>query len=173
MNDRHRRLAVLHALAALVVMTACAKAPPPVAPVEPAPKPVEAHMTIAVTADANPDATGRPSPVVLRLYQLKADSAFKGADFFGLFDDEQQALGAELLSRTELVLAPSDLRAIDVALDADARFVGAVAAFRDIRNAQWRALVPTWPEGLKHLIVAVERGRIVVSLQDADNQHLR
>lgn len=166
MNIRHRRLVVLWALMPGFVVAGCAKAPPPVAPVEP--KPVEAHMTIAVTADANPDATGRPSPVVVRVYQLKGDAGFKGSEFFGLFDDEQQALGADLVMRTEYVLAPSELRSIDVALAADTRFVGAVAAFRDIRNSQWRGLVPAWREGLKHMIVAVERARIVVSLQDSD-----
>jgi type VI secretion system protein VasD len=168
----HRYSSVMWALISGVVLVSCAKPPAPVA--EPvAPKPVEAHMTIAVTPDANPDATGRPSPVVVRVYQLKGDAAFKGAEFFGLFDDEQQALGAELISRSEFVLAPSDLRAIDVKLNADARFVGAVAAFRDIRNSQWRGLVPTWSEGLKHVSVAIERARIVVSLQDSETHQSR
>jgi type VI secretion system protein VasD len=148
----------------VIVAASCAKAPPAAAP-EPV-KPVEAHMTLAATADANPDAGGRPSPVVVRVYQLKGDAAFSGAEFFGLFDDEQQVLGAEFISRTEFVLAPSELRAVAVKLAGDARFVGVVAAFRDIRNSQWRVLVPTWREGLKHMIVAVERARIVLSVSD-------
>jgi type VI secretion system VasD/TssJ family lipoprotein len=47
-----------------------------------------------------------------------------------------------------------------VAISNETRYVGAIAAFRDIRNAQWRVLVPAPRQGLT---VAIERDRIVVS----------
>ena len=53
------------------------------------------RLTLAATADSNPDATGRPSPVVVRVYQLKTDVAFKGAEFFALFDDDMKVLGPD------------------------------------------------------------------------------
>ena len=118
-------------------------------------------MTLAASADANPDGTGRPSPVVVRVYQLKTDAAFNAAEFFALFDDDQKVLGQELISRDEFVLAPSERRTIDVTLSGDTRFVGALAAFRDIRNAQWRGLIPAPSKGLT---VAVERARVVLSV---------
>jgi type VI secretion system protein VasD len=121
---------------------------------------------ISAAPDTNPDPNGRPSPVVVRLYQLKGDAAFAGAEFFGLFDDEEQALGAELISRVEFVLAPAEERTVDVPVAAGARFVGALAAFRDIRNAQWRALVPTWSEGARQMTLAIERARIIASVAD-------
>ena len=121
---------------------------------------IKAPMTISAAEDTNPDSTGRPSPVVVRVYQLKTDAAFTAAEFFPLFDDEQKVLGAELISRDEFVLAPAEKRTIDVALSGETRYVGAIAAFRDIRNAQWRMLVPTPKKGLT---VAVEKARIVVS----------
>jgi type VI secretion system protein VasD len=95
------------------------------------------------------------------VYQLRTDGAFVGADFFALFDDDQKALGQELISRDEFVLAPSEQRMLDVTVSGEARFVGAVAAFRDIRNAQWRGLVPA-PKN--DLTVAVERARIVLTV---------
>lgn len=121
---------------------------------------IKAPMTLAASEDANPDSSGRPSPIVVRVYQLKTDAAFNAAEFFPLFDDEQKVLGAELISRDEFVLAPAETRTIDVALSGDTRYVGAVAAFRDIRNAQWRVLVPAPKKGLT---VAVEKARIIVS----------
>jgi type VI secretion system protein VasD len=121
----------------------------------------KAPMTIAASADTNPDSTGRPSPVVVRVYQLRTDAAFKGADFFALFDDDQKALGQELISRDEFVLAPAEQRKMDVTVSGETRFVGAIAAFRDIRNAQWRVLVPASSKGLT---LAVERARIVLSV---------
>lgn len=118
-------------------------------------------MTLAATVDTNPDGAGRPSPIVVRVYQLRTDGAFNGADFFPLFDDDQKVLGPELITRDEFVLAPAEQRTIDVTLSAETRYVGAVAAFRDIRNAQWRGLIPAPRNGLR---VTIERARIVLSV---------
>jgi type VI secretion system protein VasD len=142
----------------------CAKAPPPAPPsitiAAPPDARVKAPMTLAASSDTNPDATGRPSPVVVRVYQLKTDAAFNGADFFQLFDDEQKVLGAELISRDEFVLAPAERRMLDVTVSGETRYVGVIAAFRDIRNAQWRGLVSAPRKGLT---VTVERARIVLA----------
>src|SRR6185503_3041717 len=97
--------------AALAVSAAaCAKAPPPVAPpalppisiVAPppvAPPTIKAAMTIFVSADANPDSSGRPSPVYVRVYQLKGDKPFRSVDFFDVWDDEKKALGETFITR--------------------------------------------------------------------------
>lgn len=164
MNVRHRRRLVASMFLAVLIMVSCGKAPPPPPIVlAPPPKPVPAAFTITASADTNPDATGRPSPVVIRVYQLKGDAAFTGAEFFPLFDDDQKVLGSELISREEYVLAPSERRTVEVPLSDDARFLGAVAAFRDIRNSQWRVLVPATRNGMT---VGVERARVVLSVAD-------
>jgi type VI secretion system protein VasD len=148
-----------------VVVAGCAKppavaAPPPITIVAPAEAKVTAAMTIRASADANPDRTGRPSPVVVRIYQLRTDAAFNTASFTELFENEEQVLGAELITRDEYVLAPQDSRTINVTIAGETRFVGAIAGFRDILNAQWRGLVPAPKMGLT---VAVERTRLVMS----------
>lgn len=166
MTSRWSRRDLVSALAVMLAAGACAKAPPPppsLPPITIAAPPetkTKAAMTLTASADTNPDATGRPSPVVVRVYQLKTDAAFKGAEFFALFDDDQKVLGAELISRDEFVLAPAERRTIDVSVSGETRFVGALAAFRDIRNAQWRGLVPAPRSGLN---VTIERARVVVS----------
>jgi type VI secretion system protein VasD len=155
------------ALTITAALAACGKAPPPAPPAAPvitiaAPPDarIKATMTLSATADTNPDATGRPSPVVVRVFQLRGDGAFSAADYFPLYDDDKMVLGPELITRDEFVLAPGDRRSLEVTLAADTRFVGAIAAFRDIRNAQWRALIPAASNGLT---VTVERSRIAVS----------
>jgi len=125
---------------------------------------VKAPMTLGASADANPDANGRPSPVVVRIYQLKTDAAFTGSDFFPLFDDDKKVLGPELISRDEFVLAPNEHKTLDISVATETRFIGAIAAFRDIRNAQWRVLLPASRKGLS---VAVERARVVLSVAPA------
>ena len=158
----HSRLALLWIVLPAIALAGCGRSPKPVLP----PEPVAAHITLAASADTNPDPKGRPSPVVVRLYQLRGDAAFVGADFFGLYEDEQKALGAELVNRAEYVLTPSENRTIDVAMSSDVRFLGAVAAFRDIRNADWRVLVPTWREGKRNMTLTVQRARVVLSVAD-------
>jgi type VI secretion system protein VasD len=167
MTLRQRDTTLVCALVIAAAAGGCGKAPPlppPAAPpltiAAPPEAKVKASMTIAVSPDVNPDRTGRPSPVVVRVYQLKTDAAFASAEFFALFDDEDKVLGPELISRDEFVLQPADRRTIDVAVSSETRFVGAIAAFRDIRNAQWRSLVPAPRKGLT---VAVERARVVLS----------
>ncbi len=164
-----RRCAVVLALACAAAAAGCAKKAPPPAPIVIAapvePKLVSTKVAIAATADINPDATGRPSPVVLRVYQLRDGDKFRNADFFALYDDDQKVLGSELLSRQEFMLSPSASQTVDVNVAADAKFLGAIAAFHDIRTAQWRVIMPAPHNGFS---VAVERARIVVTATESD-----
>jgi len=130
--------------------------PPQVALPPPPPEPYRARITIAASADVNPDANGRPSPIVVRVYQLKTDTTFVGADYFPLFDSEQKVLGADLISRREYVMAPAEQRVVELELDLGARFVGVLAAFRDIRNADWRVLQPA---ARQNFAIAISRAR--------------
>jgi len=116
-------------------------------------------LTVAASSDVNPDSSGRPSPIVLRIFQLKSDATFSRADYSGLLDDDQRALGSELIIRDEFVLVPSENRNLQIAISPDSRFVAAAAGFRDIRNAEWRVLVPT---PIRGLTVSVEKARVRV-----------
>jgi type VI secretion system protein VasD len=155
-------------LAAAAIAIACGKAPPLPPPAAPPPltiaappeASVKASLTIAVAGDANPDRNGRPSQVIVRIYQLRTDSAFAAADLLPLYDDEKAILGPELISRDEFVLQPADSRTIDVAVSKETRFIGAIVPFRDDRNAQWRALLPVTKGGVK---VDVGRASVMLS----------
>jgi type VI secretion system protein VasD len=141
-------------------LVAC-KSKPPKPP--PPPPPVILSLSLAATADANPDSQGRPSPVVVRLYELKDNAAFADADIYALFDKEQATLGAALIAREEYELAPGETRAKELRPPLDAHFIGVVAAYRDIRNAQWRAQVAV-PDKSKKLGIAVERASVRIAV---------
>jgi type VI secretion system protein VasD len=166
MTLRHRSSIFAVVSAVVLISIACGKTPPPAAP-QPAPLPppkVErTRLTLAATADSNPDGSGRPSPVVVRIYQLKTDTAFKGAEFFALFDDDMKVLGPDLIGRNEYTLAPSERRTMEFDVSADAQFVGVIAAYRDIRNAQWRTILEA-PRKTPEVTVAIERARVVLSV---------
>ena len=160
-----RSLVVVPAVLTIALAAGCGKAPPamPQPPALTIAAPPEAKikstMTITVSADANPDRNGRPSPVVLRIYQLKADSAFKAAELLPLYDDDQKVLGQELISRDEYVLQPSETTTLDVVLSTETRFVGAIVPFRDDRNAKWSSIVPAPKGGM-----TIQVGRASVAL---------
>jgi len=117
-----------------------------------APKPTVTKATLVVASDANPDSKGRASPIVVRVYQLKEEGAFTSADFFALFDKEKETLGASIVAREEYNLRPGETRQLEMKIAPEARFVGAVAAFRDIRNAKWRVVSPAPEKGLTDLL---------------------
>lgn len=143
-----------------VLLVACAAKP-----AKP-PKPQPVTLTIAVSADVNPDSQTRPSPIVVRLYQLKDDAAFKAADFYALYDKDQATLGAALVSREDFEFAPGERHSADMPLSTDAQFIGVIAAYRDIRNAQWRTLTAAPEKGIVNIVkknklaIAIERARV-------------
>jgi len=104
-----------------------------------------AVISMNVKDVVNPDIHGRPSPVVVRIYELKSLTAFNGADFFSLYEKEKETLGAELLARQEYFLRPGDKLEFKRKLQDDTRYVAVVAAFRDLEHSQWRSSVAVNP----------------------------
>ncbi len=148
-----RLLFSLVAAVALTTLPACGGKPPK-EDKPPAPAPV-LRVDVAAAADANRGPAGQGLPIVVRLYELKAQGAFSGADFYSLYDREAKALGGELIAREELTLAPGQMRQIVKPLNPQARYLGVLGAFRDIDRATWRALVPLVDGKDNNLDVAV------------------
>lgn len=107
-----------------------------------APKPTILKVELDVDSRVNPDSRGRPSPIVVRFYELKSLAAFNAADFFSLFEHDRETLGTELVAREELELHPKEHRKFDRVLQLDTHFVGVIAAFRDLEQARWRTAMP-------------------------------
>jgi type VI secretion system protein VasD len=137
--------------------------PPPAAPpvtiAAPAETKTKASMTLAAESNVNPDRTGRPSPVQVRVYQLKAAMVFQDSQFDPLYDDDKKVLGEALVTRDDFTLAPGEKKTLEVSLAADTRFVGVVAVFRDVldKESQWRAVAPA-PR--KNLLVTLAGKRV-------------
>jgi type VI secretion system protein VasD len=143
------------AVAALPLLAACGGAKPP--------KPVEARALVTTSANVNRDAAGRPSPVVLRVFQLRGDAEFNGADFFALYEREKETLGASLILREEFVLQPGEQRELVLPLSLEARHIGALAAFRDIRSTRWRAISPAPEKSLRDML---SKDRVTIAVGD-------
>ena len=129
-------------------------------------KPKVPRETLHIVAQdtINPDLRGRPSPVVLSIYSLAGDSIFNNARFIELYNNKKDVLGMDFLGVKEIEILPGqtlDLPERD--LHEKATFVGVIAAFRDIDNAQWRGIVAVQPGESFDLNINVEHLTITVS----------
>ena len=146
--------------AALATLPGCAGKPPKPKEDKPAP---ELRVEVIASPDANRDPSGRALPIVVRLYELKAEGAFTGADFFKLYDHEAETLGGDLIGREEVTLVPGQRRLVVRPLNPAASQLGVVGAFRDIDRAGWRALVALKPDQDNR--VQVDVGSTVITAQ--------
>ncbi len=98
------------------------------------------RVALEIEADntMNPTVGGRPSPVELRIYQLKSAAAFNDADFFSLYENAESVLGRDLVDEEKVVLKPLDTLQRKFEMPKDANTIGIFAAFRDYERARWK-----------------------------------
>lgn len=125
MGERHVRNFGLHLAAAvgLAALAACASAP----------KPAQVSGTIQASAQVNPSTSKRPSPLLVRVYELKSAAGFNSADFMSLYQRDTAEVAADLVGKEEFMLAPGESKPDAKTLSPDTRFfLGVLAAFRDV-----------------------------------------
>jgi type VI secretion system protein VasD len=126
--------------------------------------PATLNANVVASAQVNPDVRNRPSPVMVRVFELKSSALFDQADFVSLFEKEQAAIGPELLGRDEFVLRPGEARSLSKPLSPETKFIGVMVAYREIERARWRALVP---------VAAGKKNVMRIELNDIAVQALR
>lgn len=137
--SRRWSLAALASLGLALLLPGCASKPPPSPP---PPKPKILTIELQAAPNLNPNINGRPSPVVVRLYELKSTAQFQSADFISLFEKDQSLLGGDVAVREEFVLSPGESKSIRREFGADSKFIAVMAAFRDLERATWRGSIP-------------------------------
>lgn len=130
------------ACALALLLAACASGDPK--PHEP----LRLDLTISAATTVNPDDQGRAAPIVVRIYELKSDNAFKAADFFSLQEKDKTVLTDDLVKRDEFQLRPGEHQTIRRIADASSTTLGVIAEYRDLPHAVWRTtyLLPTTRE---------------------------
>lgn len=140
------------AVAACALLAACASAPP---------KPAVVAGSIQAAPQLNPSVNKRPSPLQVRIYELKAAAAFGSADFMSLYQSDQAALATEFIAREEFVLQPGETRPYNKTLSPDTRFIGVVGVYRDLERATWRTVVAVQPG--KAQTLTIRAGELIIS----------
>ena len=100
-------------------------------------------LEFKVDADINPDDNNVPSPLFIRMYELKSDKAFSKADFLDLYEKDQEMLGGELLEKHELKrLTPGEDDHNKFVLAKETRYIGLYAEFLQYKDAAYKLIVP-------------------------------
>ncbi len=99
-------------------------------------KPIKLEMYIVAYPDINPDGSGQASPLEVRVYQFESINKFERKDFFSLYQGADKPEG--LLEERDLILLPGASEKIETELRPRTRYIGVVAAYRDIDDAIWR-----------------------------------
>lgn len=130
-------------------------------------EPFKLLLKLEAAAQGNPDDTGRPSPIKVRIYELKDSNAFSEADYFSLNANDKSILGAELLVKEEFILRPGESKRIERKSHPQATSLGILAGYRDL-NSLWR-FVHTLPEAPNtswlRMAFPIKKVELVIQLQ--------
>lgn len=103
----------------------------------------------------NPDLHGRPSPIVLRLYELKNPVTFEHAEFFTLYQHPQETLAMDLIAQEELELRPGEKQELNLLTTTEGGYIGVLAAYRNLPEADWQVVIPLRIGELNHIDLQV------------------
>lgn len=127
-------------------------------------------LNLAGGEKLNPDINGRPSPIVVRLIELKHPVAFENADFFSLYQQPKDILSQDLVSTEELELRPGENRELKLSVKPDSRYVGVLAAYRNLPESSWRYVITLQPQEINTLTLKLDALGIKVIDPLADNE---
>lgn len=88
----------------------------------------------------NPDEQNQALPVQVVIYQLRDDTAFLQATFEQLWQNDQATLGASLINRREMNIAPDSRNNMVIDRQKETLYIGAIAIFRNPAGARWRSV---------------------------------
>ena len=134
-----------HALGATTTVVAalagCAK-PPVISPPKTEPSPTVIRLDVTADAAVNADRHGRAMPIAVRFYLLKTTAAFDNADFFSLFERDEEVLGTAKVVREEITLLPNQAFSTELHPQGPSQFLAVFASYREVNKVRWRATAP-------------------------------
>lgn len=101
------------------------------------------QVNFQVDADINPDEFGKPSPVFIRMYELKDRKMISKADFISLYERDKEVLGADMLASHKLRrFTPGETRSEQFVVDKEANYVALYAEFLEFNQSKFKVVIP-------------------------------
>lgn len=117
-------------------------------------------------AGLNPGTNGQPTPVRVRIFELKNAATFRRSDYFALADRAQSTLGLDLIDQDEVQILPGQQLSIQRELDPATRQIGLLVGYRELDRAQWHTVIRIAPRQYNEYQVSLDvravRSAIVV-----------
>ncbi|APC90026.1 type VI secretion system lipoprotein TssJ [Vibrio parahaemolyticus] len=121
-----------------------------------------ADLEITANHNINPDSNGRPSPVVVHVFELTSKTLFESQDFFSIYEEHEKVLGPDLVNKYEISLTPGQKEIYQASMSPKTEYLGIVAAFRDIENSNWRQVIKVDKTGYNTYQISLEDLSLVV-----------
>jgi type VI secretion system protein VasD len=122
------------------------------------------QLNIAVAANANPDDRGRPSPVVVNIFDLNKPQRFRNADYLALLATPRKILRGDMLGVHRInAIAPGSERTLQLAVDAQANHIGIVAELVDFSSVDARATLALQSHRSNALNLSINANGITVT----------
>ncbi|GLX91194.1 type VI secretion protein [Pseudomonas weihenstephanensis] len=144
----------LLACAALVLMAGCST-------LSPYSTLTKVNLKLQASDQLNPDLNGRPSPVVVSLFELKHPVAFENADFFSLYEHAKEALSPDMVASEQLELRPGETLELKLTVEEGSRYIGILAAYRDLPDSKWRYTVEVTPQETTDVALILDQSGIL------------
>lgn len=104
------------------------------------------EIKFKVDADINPDDDKKPSPLFVRMYQLKSAKMFNRANFIDLYEKDKDVLGADMISKQKLRrMKPGESRTENFVLNKETHYIGLYAEFLQYKKSSFKLLIPVVP----------------------------
>ncbi|MFK5914342.1 MAG: type VI secretion system lipoprotein TssJ [Woeseiaceae bacterium] len=104
------------------------------------------EIKFSVDSDVNPDDDKKPSPLFVRMYQLKSTKMFNRANFIDLYEKDKEVLGADMISKQILRrIKPGESRNENFVLNKETHYIGLYAEFLQYKKSAFKLLIPVVP----------------------------
>lgn len=124
-------------------------------------------LTFKVAADINPDEGKKPSPLFIRLYELKSVKLFKQVNFIDLYERDKEVLADDMIGVQKLKrIRPGEDREDNLVLDEKTKFVGLYAEFLNYKNAKYKLIIPVTQHDVIGTTKTIFISRNIISMKD-------
>lgn len=101
------------------------------------------HVDFFVEANVNPDDNKTPSPLIIRMYELKSPKTFENANFIDIYERDAEVLGDDMITKQKLKpIKPGKNRQANFVLSKETKYVGLYAEFLKYKDAKYKLIIP-------------------------------
>ena len=100
-------------------------------------------LHVVATSHLNPNEGFLPSPVIIRLHELKSNELFNKANFIELYERDKEILGNDLVdSHSMRYIEPDEKRDTYFVLHENTNYISLFAEFFRYKNSKYKAIFP-------------------------------